>query len=261
MDYDYTEEPENLNPDATIISRSTNHLKVGFIGLPNVGKSSLFSVLSQTEVPSDNFLFATIDPNIAICEFDDERFGWLCDVYKPRPEKKFPPRYTLIDTLALVRGANEGKGMSNEGLDAIRCVEVMCHVVRAFPDNDVTHVEGSVDAVRDVMIIERELIEKDKAIVSLRIAEIERNIGQNIGGVYLKFEFDTLVKVRDLLFGGNYNKLMEDKRNGVKKEKATKRSSQLTTEIMKNREKREKEREEKEEKKEYVPVPIRSAKW
>eukprot|EP01041_Mallomonas_annulata_P007642 gene7642-15645_t len=178
---------------SNLIAKPTIHIKIGLIGLPNTGKSTLFNVISGKSVPCEDFPFCTIDPNIAVCPIKDEKFQWLCDMYKPL--SSIQQYFTIIDTFGLVKRSYEGAGMGNGCLNHLRNVDILCQVVRAFESEDLTHAEGSVDPIRDIEIIQQELFEKDKEIVRGLIVSMERNILQEKEGNEFRFEFNTLVKI------------------------------------------------------------------
>ncbi len=134
-------------------------LKCGIVGLPNVGKSSLFNALSNAGAEVENFPFCTIDPNVGIVPVPDKRLDQLAELVKPKAVT--PTTIEFVDIAGLVKGASEGKGKGNAFLSHIRDVDLIIHVIRCFEDDDVTHVEGGIDPVRDIGIIESELLFKD----------------------------------------------------------------------------------------------------
>lgn len=139
--------------------RVKSNLKIGLVGLPNVGKSSLFNLLTKQSAPAENFPFCTIDPNEARCSVPDERYDFLCDIWKP---PSMQPAYLHVTDIAgLVRGAAEGQGLGNQFLSHILAVDGLFHLVRFFEDDEVTHVDGVIDPVRDLETVQRELCNKD----------------------------------------------------------------------------------------------------
>ncbi|KAF5359262.1 hypothetical protein D9756_003230 [Leucocoprinus leucothites] len=144
----------------TLLGRPGNNLKIGIVGVPNVGKSSFFNALSETDLgKAANFPYATINPEEARIPVPDVRFDWLCEVYKP--VSKVPAHLTCIDIAGLTAGASTGAGLGNAFLSHVRAVDGIFQVVRAFDDAEVTHVEGDVNPVRDMEIIQTELRLKD----------------------------------------------------------------------------------------------------
>jgi len=142
-----------------LLGRPSNSLCMGIVGLPNVGKSTLFNILTKLQVPASNFPFCTIEPNEARVSVPDDRYEWLCDFHKPA--SKVPAALQITDIAGLIRGASKGEGLGNNFLSHIRAVDGIFHVMRVFEDEDVTHVEGNVDPVRDLDIINEELLLKD----------------------------------------------------------------------------------------------------
>jgi len=144
--------------------RVRNNLKMGIVGLPNVGKSSLFNLLGESaSAAAENFPFCTIDPNEARCPVPDERYDFLCDLWNP--PSKYPAYLQLVDIAGLIKGASEGAGLGNAFLSHIQAVDGLFHVVRCFESDDVVHVDDSVDPVRDLETITGELCAKDKVYV------------------------------------------------------------------------------------------------
>jgi len=155
-----------------ILGRISSHLKMGIVGLPNVGKSSLFNLLTKCEVKAENFPFCTIDPNVARVQLPDERFNWLCEHYQPR--SKVPSALEVVDIAGLVPGAHEGAGLGNAFLSHIGHVDGIYHMVRVFQDPDIVHTEGELDPIRDLEIISNELRLKDLDIIKKRRGPIAR---------------------------------------------------------------------------------------
>ena len=138
-----------------ILGRASNTLRMGLVGLPNVGKSTTFNILSNLSVPAENYPFCTIDPSEAKVFVPDRRFERLCGIYNPR--SKVAASISIFDIAGLVAGASEGEGLGNAFLSHIQAVDGIFHVVRAFPNEEVMHNEGDVNPVRDLEIITNEL--------------------------------------------------------------------------------------------------------
>ena len=147
-------------------------MKLGIVGLPNVGKSTLFNSLTKAGAESANYPFCTIDPNIGIVSVPDERLKLLGDMYHSR--KVTPAVIEFVDIAGLVKGASKGEGLGNQFLSNIREVDAIVHVVRCFEDSNVVHVDGSVDPLRDIETINLELIFSDLELLERRIAKVSK---------------------------------------------------------------------------------------
>lgn len=147
-------------------------MKLGIVGLPNVGKSTLFNSLTKAGAESANYPFCTIDPNVGIVTVPDERLTTLGNMYHSK--KVTPAVIEFVDIAGLVKGASKGEGLGNQFLANIREVDAIVHVVRCFEDTNVVHVDGSVDPVRDIETINLELIFSDVEILERRIAKVAK---------------------------------------------------------------------------------------
>jgi len=176
------------------------NLKMGILGLPNVGKSTTFNLLTEQSVAAENYPFCTIEPNESRCIVPDMRYNWLCDVWKPKSE--VPALLFITDIAGLIKGASEGAGLGNAFLSHIAAVDGLFHVVRAFEDADVVHVDDSVDPIRDMETIMYELCRKDQAyfdkIKIAKNAELKKDPKKKFPAVY-----DTIVEKIDALLASN----------------------------------------------------------
>ena len=171
-------------------------LKAGIVGLPNVGKSTLFNAITKQNILAANYPFATIEPNVGVVCVPDSRLDFLNDLYKPK--SLVPTTFEFTDIAGLVEGAASGEGLGNKFLSHIRQVDAICEVVRCFTDSNVTHVTGSVDPIRDIEIINVELMLADLEVVDNRLAKIEKKVTQSRDKEGLK-EVSLMRKIKDNL--------------------------------------------------------------
>ncbi len=174
-------------------------LKCGIVGLPNVGKSTLFNCLSNAKAQSANFPFCTIEPNVGVITVPDDRLNKLVDMCNPR--SVVPATVEIVDIAGLVKGASKGEGLGNKFLANIRETDAILHVLRCFDDDNITHVDGSVDPVRDKEIIDYELQIKDLETVDARIAKTQKQ-AQTGGDKQAKMQYEVLRQYKEALEKG-----------------------------------------------------------
>ena len=174
----------------------------GIVGLPNVGKSTLFNTITNSQVLMANYRFATIEPNFGVVNLPDERLAILKNAYNSK--EVIPASFKFVDIAGLIQGASQGEGLGNKFLQNIRDVDAICHVVRCFDDPDITHEYNSVDPIRDVQIINLELTISDVEIVQKRVEKIQKKALS--GDKELAKELVVLQKVLEQLNAGNFAK-------------------------------------------------------
>lgn len=168
-------------------------LTAGIVGLPNVGKSTLFNAITQAGAESANYPFCTIDPNVGIVEVPDDRLQKLTELVVPK--KTIPTAFEFTDIAGIVKGASKGEGLGNKFLSHIRQVDAICHVVRCFSDENITHVSGKVDPIDDIETINLELILADLESVDKRIERVGKLAKQRDKDALV--EYEVLVKLKE----------------------------------------------------------------
>ena len=181
-------------------------LKAGIVGLPNVGKSTLFNAITKKNIVAANYPFATIEPNVGVVVVPDQRLDFLNEMYEPK--SLVPTTYEFIDIAGLVEGASKGEGLGNKFLSHIREVDAIVEVVRCFDNPEITHVSGSTDPLRDIDIINVELILSDLEIVQNRYNKIAKKAEATKDKDAL-FEVATLKKLEQCLLDNNAIRLLE----------------------------------------------------
>ncbi len=170
----------------------------GIVGLPNVGKSTLFNAITAAGADAANYPFCTIDPNVGIVTVPDSRVDVLASIY--RPAKIIPSAIEFVDIAGLVKGASKGEGLGNQFLSHIREVDAIAHVVRCFDDANLVHVDGSVNPKRDIEVIEAELIFKDLETVENKTADAEKRA--KTGDKKFKLEYEFCLRLKNHLYEG-----------------------------------------------------------
>lgn len=181
-------------------------LTAGIVGLPNVGKSTLFNAITNSQVEAANYPFATIAPNVGVVEVPDHRIDRLVELFHPK--KTIYTTFEFTDIAGLVKGASKGEGLGNQFLSNIRLTDAICHVVRCFEDPNITHVENTIDPVRDIEIINLELVMADLQTVENRISKVERR-AQTTKDKEAKAEMALLSQLKEVLEKGEAARTLE----------------------------------------------------
>ena len=180
-------------------------LQCGIVGLPNVGKSTLFNCLSNAKAQAANFPFCTIDPTVGVITGPDERLAKLAEIDKPK--RVVPTTIEIVDIAGLVKGASKGEGLGNKFLANIRNTDAIIHVLRCFDDNNITHVDGSINPVRDKEIIDTELLLKDLETVEGRIGKTQKQAAA--GDKIAKRQYEILCRYKEAIEQGKAARTVE----------------------------------------------------
>ncbi|GAA2011528.1 redox-regulated ATPase YchF [Nocardiopsis rhodophaea] len=175
-------------------------LSIGIVGLPNVGKSTLFNALTKNEALAANYPFATIEPNVGVVGVPDPRLDKLAEIFSSA--KVIPATVDFVDIAGIVRGASEGEGLGNQFLANIREADAICQVIRAFNDPDVTHVDGAIDAARDISTIDTELILADLQTLEKALPRLEKDAKRNAKDKDAQLALETAKAAQDVLNKG-----------------------------------------------------------
>ena len=181
-------------------------LQCGIVGLPNVGKSTLFNCLSNAKAQAANFPFCTIEPNVGVITVPDERLVELARI--DNPKRVIPTTIEIVDIAGLVKGASKGEGLGNKFLANIRNTDAIIHVLRCFDNGNITHVDGSIDPVRDKEIIDTELLIKDLETVDNRLGKVQKQ-AQTGGDKVAKRQYEVLLRYKEALEAGKAARTVE----------------------------------------------------